>query len=57
MARFPRCTEPELIASAVAAAFAGTLADWLRGLVEGGSDRIAHQIWRLLVTLHRTPLR
>ncbi|GHF98320.1 TetR/AcrR family transcriptional regulator [Streptomyces zaomyceticus] len=49
--------EPELIASAVAATFAGVLADWLHGLVEGDSDRIAHQIWRLLVTLHRTPLK
>ncbi|WP_035843596.1 TetR/AcrR family transcriptional regulator [Kitasatospora azatica] len=49
--------EPELIASAVAATFAGVLADWLHGLIEGDSDRIAHQVWRLLVTLHRTPLR
>ncbi|MET8182945.1 TetR/AcrR family transcriptional regulator [Streptomyces sp. NPDC005336] len=48
--------EPDLIASAVAATFAGVLADWLHGLVEGTSTQIAHQVWRLLVTLHRTPL-
>ncbi|MEU2243706.1 TetR/AcrR family transcriptional regulator [Streptomyces sp. NPDC018338] len=49
--------EPELIASAVAAAFAGVLADWLHGLVEGAPARVAGQVWLLLVTLHRTPLR
>ncbi|MCX4745786.1 TetR/AcrR family transcriptional regulator [Kitasatospora sp. NBC_01287] len=48
--------EPDLIASAVAATFAGVLADWLHGLVEGTSEQIAHQVWRLLVTLHRMPL-
>ncbi|MEV8532698.1 TetR/AcrR family transcriptional regulator [Streptomyces sp. NPDC051211] len=48
--------EPELVASAVAAAFAGVLADWLHGLVEGTPDRIAGQVWRLLIALHRTPL-
>ncbi|GAA2148693.1 TetR/AcrR family transcriptional regulator [Kitasatospora kazusensis] len=48
--------EPDLIASAVAATFAGVLADWLHGLVEGSPDLIAHQVWRLLVHLHRIPL-
>ncbi|MFC9797332.1 TetR/AcrR family transcriptional regulator [Streptomyces sp. NPDC127584] len=48
--------EPELVASAVAATFAGVLADWLHGLIEGDSDRIAHLVWHLLVNLHRTPL-
>ncbi|WP_327351320.1 TetR/AcrR family transcriptional regulator [Streptomyces sp. NBC_01304] len=49
--------EPELIASAVAATFAGVLADWLHGLIAASADQIAHQVWRLLVTLHRTPLK
>ncbi|WP_431954056.1 TetR/AcrR family transcriptional regulator [Nocardia lijiangensis] len=48
--------EPDLIASAVAATFAGVLADWLHGLIEATPDQIAHQVWRLLVTLHRTRL-
>ncbi|MGW6535518.1 TetR/AcrR family transcriptional regulator [Streptomyces sp. NPDC055051] len=48
--------EPDLIASAVAATFAGVLADWLHGLIEATADQIAQHIWRLLVTLHRTPL-
>ncbi|MFD0312206.1 TetR/AcrR family transcriptional regulator [Streptomyces sp. NPDC127119] len=41
-----------LVASAVAAAFAGVLADWLHGLVEGSPEEIAHKVWRLLVALH-----
>ncbi|MFC8510784.1 TetR/AcrR family transcriptional regulator [Streptomyces sp. NPDC057411] len=49
--------EPDLIASAVAATFAGVLADWLHGLIEAGPEEIAQRVWRLLVTLHRTPLR
>ncbi|MER8044465.1 TetR/AcrR family transcriptional regulator [Streptomyces sp. NPDC094032] len=48
--------EPDLIASAVAATFAGVLADWLHGLIEATPDEIAQRVWRLLVTLHRTPL-
>ncbi|MER5931152.1 TetR/AcrR family transcriptional regulator [Streptomyces sp. NPDC002054] len=48
--------EPELIGSAVAAAFAGVLADWLHGLIEAGPDLIAQRVWRLLISLHRTPL-
>ncbi|MFD4945836.1 TetR/AcrR family transcriptional regulator [Streptomyces sp. NPDC058239] len=48
--------EPELIASAVAATFTGVLADWLHGLIESTSAQIAHRIWCLLVTLHRTRL-
>jgi AcrR family transcriptional regulator len=43
-----------LVASAVAATFAGVLADWLHGLLEGTSNDIAHQVWQLLVALHRS---
>ncbi|MEW2398848.1 TetR/AcrR family transcriptional regulator [Streptomyces sp. NPDC046862] len=43
-----------LVASAVAATFAGVLADWLHGLIEASSDDIAHQSWQLLVALHRS---
>ncbi|MEX0173090.1 TetR/AcrR family transcriptional regulator [Streptomyces sp. LMG1-1-1.1] len=48
--------EPDLVASAVAAAFAGVLADWLHGLIEATPTEIAQRVWRLLVNLHRTPL-
>ncbi|MEW1634262.1 TetR/AcrR family transcriptional regulator [Streptomyces sp. NPDC093801] len=48
--------EPDLVASAVAAAFAGVLADWLHGLVEATPAEIAGRVWRLLIGLHRTPL-
>ncbi|MFG3039859.1 TetR/AcrR family transcriptional regulator [Streptomyces sp. NPDC048330] len=48
--------EPDLVASAVAAAFAGVLADWLHGLIEATPAQIAERVWRLLVNLHRTPL-
>lgn len=48
--------EPGLVASAVAAAFAGVLADWLHGLVEGTPEEVAHRVWRLLIALHRAPL-
>ncbi|KUL71093.1 MULTISPECIES: TetR/AcrR family transcriptional regulator [unclassified Streptomyces] len=48
--------EPDLVASAVASAFTGVLADWLHGLVPGGPDEVAHRVWRLLIALHRTPL-
>ncbi|WP_435612350.1 TetR/AcrR family transcriptional regulator [Streptomyces sp. bgisy159] len=41
-----------LVASAVAATFAGVLADWLHGLLEGGPAEIADQVWQLLVALH-----
>ncbi|GHA54069.1 hypothetical protein GCM10010372_62760 [Streptomyces tauricus] len=44
-----------LVASAVAATFAGVLADWLHGLVTGTPEEIAHKVWRLLVALHATP--
>ncbi|MFE2037122.1 TetR/AcrR family transcriptional regulator [Streptomyces scopuliridis] len=47
---------PELIASAVAGAFAGVLADWLHGLIEDTPEGIAARIWRLLVALHRMPV-
>ncbi|MEV6330186.1 TetR/AcrR family transcriptional regulator [Streptomyces sp. NPDC051909] len=48
--------EPDLVASAVAATFAGVLADWLHGLIEATPSEIARRVWRLLVNLHRTPL-
>ncbi len=43
----------DLVASAVAAAFTGVLADWLHGSVEGGPEPVAADVWRLLVALHR----
>lgn len=43
-----------LVASAVAATFAGVLADWLHGRIEATPDQIAHQVWQLLVALHRS---
>lgn len=46
---------PDLIASAVASAFAGVLADWLHGTIAATPEDMASQVWRLLVTLHRTP--
>ncbi|WP_128374617.1 TetR/AcrR family transcriptional regulator [Streptomyces cavernae] len=46
--------DPELIASAVAAAFAGVLADWLHGLIDGTPEQVAQQAWQLLVALHRS---
>jgi len=46
--------DPELIASAVAATFAGVLADWLHGLIEGTPEQVAQQAWQLLVALHRS---
>ncbi|MFF2042590.1 TetR/AcrR family transcriptional regulator [Kitasatospora sp. NPDC058170] len=48
--------EPDLVASAVAATFAGVLADWLHGLVEATAPELAHRVWRLLIALHRTAL-
>nr|WSZ94316.1 TetR/AcrR family transcriptional regulator [Streptomyces sp. NBC_00857] len=44
---------PDLFASAVAASFAGVLADWMHGLIEDTPEGIATRIWRLLVGLHR----
>ncbi|MEV4231171.1 TetR/AcrR family transcriptional regulator, partial [Streptomyces bobili] len=41
-----------LVASAVAATFAGVLADWLHGLLDAGPAEIADQVWQLLVALH-----
>ncbi|WP_327113655.1 TetR/AcrR family transcriptional regulator [Nocardia sp. NBC_01730] len=46
----------DLVASAVAAAFAGILADWLHGAIEGTPAQVAAQTWRLLVALHGTVL-
>ncbi|MEU6167011.1 TetR/AcrR family transcriptional regulator [Streptomyces tanashiensis] len=48
--------DPDLVASAVAATFAGVLADWLHGLIDASPSEIAHRVWRLLISLHRTPL-
>lgn len=48
--------EPDLVASAVASAFAGVLADWLHGLIEAGPAEVAGRVWRLLISLHRTPM-
>ncbi|WP_406274346.1 TetR/AcrR family transcriptional regulator [Streptomyces sp. NBC_00191] len=45
-----------LIASAVAATFAGVLADWLHGAIEATPELMAAQIWCLLLALHRTPV-
>ncbi|HZE40136.1 MAG TPA: TetR/AcrR family transcriptional regulator [Stackebrandtia sp.] len=47
--------QPELVASAVAATFTGILADWLHGDIEATPAEIAHRVWHVLVTLHRTP--
>jgi AcrR family transcriptional regulator len=41
-----------LIASAVAAAFAGVLADWLHGLLDADTGHIADEVWQLLIALH-----
>ena len=41
-----------LLASAVAATFAGVLADWLHGLLAGDAAHIADDVWQLLVALH-----
>ncbi|WP_406271892.1 TetR/AcrR family transcriptional regulator [Nocardia sp. NBC_00881] len=46
----------DLVASAVAATFAGILADWLHGEIEGTFAQVAAQTWRLPVSLHRTVL-
>jgi AcrR family transcriptional regulator len=43
----------DVMASAVAAAFTGVLADWLHGRVPGAPRDVAADTWRLLVTLHR----
>lgn len=44
---------PELVASAVAAAFTGVLADWLHGTVPAEPADLADHLWRLLLALHR----
>ncbi|MET8942696.1 TetR/AcrR family transcriptional regulator [Streptomyces sp. NPDC004542] len=43
-----------LVASAVAATFAGVLADWLHGLLDASPEEVADQVWQLLVALHRS---
>ncbi|MCZ7457706.1 TetR/AcrR family transcriptional regulator [Streptomyces sp. WMMC940] len=47
---------PDLVASAVASAFTGLLADWLHGSVDAGPERMAARVWRLLLALHTAPL-
>ncbi|MFE9928014.1 TetR/AcrR family transcriptional regulator [Streptomyces sp. NPDC005533] len=44
---------PDLVASAVAAAFTGVLADWLHGAVPADPGALADHLWRLLLALHR----
>ncbi|PBC76497.1 TetR family transcriptional regulator [Streptomyces sp. TLI_235] len=46
----------DTVASAVAAAFTGLLADWLHGLITADPPAFAGRVWRLLIALHRTPL-
>ncbi|MGW5611736.1 TetR/AcrR family transcriptional regulator [Streptomyces sp. NPDC003753] len=43
-----------LVASAVAATFAGVLADWLHGLLRATPEEVADQVWQLLAALHRS---
>ncbi|MEV7524258.1 TetR/AcrR family transcriptional regulator [Streptomyces sp. NPDC091371] len=43
----------DLVASAVAAAFTGVLADWLHGRVPAAPPELADQVWSLLLALHR----
>ncbi|MFC9816287.1 TetR/AcrR family transcriptional regulator [Streptomyces virginiae] len=45
--------QPELVASAVAAAFTGVLADWLHGEVPADPAALAGHLWPLLLALHR----
>lgn len=40
--------------SAVAAAFTGLFADWLHGLIEADPDALSRQVWRVLISIHRT---
>ncbi|MFJ6795179.1 TetR/AcrR family transcriptional regulator [Streptomyces sp. NPDC091268] len=44
---------PDLVASAVAAAFTGVLADWLHDLVPAEPAELADRLWALLLALHR----
>ncbi|MER6449006.1 TetR/AcrR family transcriptional regulator [Streptomyces venezuelae] len=45
--------QPELVASAVAAAFTGVLADWLHEDIRADPGTLADHLWRLLLALHR----
>ncbi|MEU6314873.1 TetR/AcrR family transcriptional regulator [Streptomyces sp. NPDC047014] len=45
---------PELVASAVAAAFTGVFADWLHGEIAAAPDALADQLWPMLLALHRS---
>ncbi|MEV6125420.1 TetR/AcrR family transcriptional regulator [Streptomyces violaceusniger] len=40
--------------SAVAATFPGLFADWLHGLIDAEPDALSRQVWRLLISIHRT---
>ncbi|WP_405787547.1 TetR family transcriptional regulator [Streptomyces sp. NBC_00029] len=44
---------PDLVASAVAAAFTGVLADWLHEDVAAEPEALADHLWALLLALHR----
>lgn len=44
---------PELVGSAVAAAFTGVLADWLHEDIRADPEALADHLWRLLMALHR----
>ncbi|MFK0012406.1 TetR/AcrR family transcriptional regulator [Streptomyces sp. NPDC091027] len=44
---------PELVGSAVAAAFTGVFADWLHGEVEAAPAELAEDLWPMLLALHR----
>ncbi|MFJ6718261.1 MULTISPECIES: TetR/AcrR family transcriptional regulator [unclassified Streptomyces] len=43
---------PDLVASAVAAAFTAVLADWLHARVPATAAELADRLWRLLLALH-----
>ncbi|MFE0600516.1 TetR/AcrR family transcriptional regulator [Streptomyces sp. NPDC058892] len=45
--------QPELVASAVAAAFTGILADWLHEEIPADPAALADHLWLLLLALHR----
>jgi AcrR family transcriptional regulator len=43
-----------LAGSAVASVFTGLFADWLHGLVEVDPDAFCAEVWRLMISIHRT---
>ncbi|MEV4614765.1 TetR/AcrR family transcriptional regulator [Kitasatospora sp. NPDC049258] len=46
---------PGVVAAAVAGAFTALLADWLHSPEPAAPPVVAGQVWRLLISLHRTP--